>query len=150
MGIIRKLFGGRYSERAWRDQWRPSTVGKNLVSPINDYGHCFSCEGAGERLLECRGCRGTGVYSGDCRKCNGTGVFVLEARECWCCRGSGAVNGTPCRKCMGDGLFKPQKQFECLGCGGTGLYTAGCRRCGGDGSIKVTCRKCEGTGWHKF
>ena len=56
LGVFKFLFGQDNRSKAQRDQYRPSTLGKNLISPINDYGTCFPCEGTGSRTLECRPC----------------------------------------------------------------------------------------------
>jgi len=63
VSLLGFFFGDSYRDRAQRDQWRPSTIGKNLISPINDYGHCFPCEGTGSRTLECKVCDGTGNHT---------------------------------------------------------------------------------------
>jgi DnaJ-class molecular chaperone len=73
MGLIKFLFGQDNTSKAQRDQYRPSTVGKNLISPINDFGTCFRCEGTGSRTLDCRVCDGTGTYTGEYRR------LILEA-----------------------------------------------------------------------
>jgi len=56
------LFGESKKDRARRDQYRPLTLFKNLISPINDYGTCFACEGTGRRTIPCRVCCGTGTF----------------------------------------------------------------------------------------
>ena len=52
MGVFKFLFGQDTTSRAQRDQYRPSTISKNLISPINDYGTCFACDG--DRQLTCQ------------------------------------------------------------------------------------------------
>jgi DnaJ-class molecular chaperone len=150
MGIFKFFFGDDNRSRAQRDQWRPSVVGKNLISPINDYGTCFSCDGTGSRTLECRACDGTGTHSAVCRGCGGTGRFERSAQQCFTCQGSGQKFGSPCRKCGGTGQFKPAISEPCRKCGGGGRLSSTCRKCNGAGRFTVTCRKCGGTGWHKF
>lgn len=54
MGLFKFLFGQDHRSRAQRDQYRPSVMWKNLISPINDYGTCFGYEGTGHRTLDCR------------------------------------------------------------------------------------------------
>lgn len=81
--ILDFLFGNR----AKRDQYRPSTVAKNMISPINSYGHCFSCEGTGSKELTCRACHGTGTFNlrgrhVTCRRCDGHGTFKVTCRKC--------------------------------------------------------------------
>jgi len=150
MGLLKKLFGSSYSSRAWRDQRHVGTTVKNLISPINDYGTCFKCEGTGTITLECKVCQGKGEYEGQCNYCNGTGTIQLEAKQCFACAGSGKHNGQTCLRCSGTGNFKPAVSRPCHKCQGSGRFSASCRKCEGKGSFSVTCRKCNGSGWHKF
>ena len=150
MGILKRLFGDGDSDRAWRDQWKPGTIGKNLISPVNHYGTCFSCEGSGIRSLCCHACGGTGKYSGACRGCNGTGQHHFAAQSCYACRGAGTILGTQCLKCNGTGIYRPASTVACKKCSGTGKFEATCRKCQGNASWSEVCRKCNGTGWHKF
>lgn len=150
LGLFKFLFGQDNRSKAQRDQWRPSTVGKNIISPINDYGTCFSCEGSGSKTLQCGACNGTGTHTGQCRGCQGTGRFELPAKPCFNCEGTGQKFGKPCRKCEGTGNFKPAISQPCKKCSGTGRFSATCRKCDGRGSFTVTCKKCGGSGWHKF
>lgn len=150
MGLFDFFFGGSHRAKAQRDQWRPSVAGKNLISPINDYGTCFSCGGTGSKTLECGACSNTGTYTGQCRGCRGTGRFELLAKPCYTCDGTGQKFGNPCRRCLGTGNFKPAVSQTCTKCNGTGGFSAACRKCSGRGSFTVTCRKCDGSGWHKF
>lgn len=150
MGLFDFFFGDSHRAKAQRDQWRPSVIGKNLISPINAYGTCFSCAGSGSKTLECRACTGTGTHQGQCRGCQGTGRFELPAKPCFTCEGTGQKFGTRCLKCEGTGNFKPAVSQPCRKCEGKGTFSATCRKCNGRGSFAVTCRKCEGSGWHKF
>lgn len=150
MGLLDFFLGDSYRAKAQRDQWRPSVIGKNLISPINSYGSCFSCKGTGSKKLECRACRASGTHTGECRGCHGTGRFELPAKPCFTCEGSGRKFGNPCRKCQGTGNFKAAASQACKKCNGTGRFSATCRKCSGQGSLTVTCKKCDGTGWHKF
>ena len=176
MGVFGFFFGNDNSNRARRDQWRPSVVGKNVISPINDYGTCFSCEGSGhktlvckpcdgsgKRTLTCKPCVGSGKFTGTCRACSGRGTIEHQAHQCFVCHGAGKVGNNPCRRCKGLGHVKPAVTEQCRACSGSGHFTAGCKKCGGSGSFTltcnkcsgigsftVTCRKCEGSGWHKF
>ena len=150
MGMFNFLFGESHRAKAQRDQWRPSVVGKNLISPINDYGTCFSCEGKGTKNLECRACQGTGTHTGECRGCRGTGRFELPSQACFPCEGTGQKFGSICNKCRGTGNFKPAVSQACRKCNGAGHFSATCRKCSGSGSFTATCKKCDGSGWHKF
>lgn len=150
MGFIKFLFGTGDSERAQRDQWRPSVVGKNLISPVNDYGTCFGCDGKGERTLDCNTCDGSGQFSGSCHSCDGTGLHTRPAKVCFRCSGSGTSHDGPCVRCDGTGEFRPAISETCRRCEGTGRFSARCKRCEGAGERTVTCRKCGGSGWHKF
>jgi hypothetical protein len=150
MGLFGFLFGNSHRDRAQRDQWRPSVVGKNLISPINDYGTCFSCEGSGSRILECRACTGSGSHAGQCRGCQGSGRFERRAQHCFTCRGTGKKFNSRCGRCDGTGEFKPAISRDCRTCSGTGKFSATCNKCDGAGRFTVTCRKCDGSGWHKF
>jgi len=150
MGLFEFFFGDSNRARAQRDQWSPPVIGKNLISPVNDYGTCFSCDGIGSKTLQCRSCNGSGVHQGSCNRCFGLGRVEFSAKECFTCEGTGQRLGTMCRKCGGTGTFKPAASLTCKKCKGTGSYSATCRKCGGRGSFTVTCKKCEGSGWHKF
>lgn len=150
VGLFTTLFGSGYRHRARRDQWMPGTVLKNLISPVNAYGTCFSCRGSGARTLDCRACDGTGKFSGDCRTCAGTGSFSHPAKPCFTCDGTGSVQGVSCRRCAGTGVFKPAQTTPCRKCGGTGHFSATCNRCDGSGEFEVSCHKCAGSGWHRF
>ncbi len=151
MSMIGFLFGDSYRDRAQRDQWRPSTMGKNLISPVNSYGTCFSCDGSGSRTLECRCCAGTGHLDWNCRKCEGTGHIHFTEQPCFPCHGTGrGRQGKSCSYCHGSGIFKPAATVSCDRCKGQGKLTPGCRKCGGRGNFTVTCRKCSGSGWHNF
>lgn len=147
VGIIQFLFGRSNSDRARRDQYRPSTIGKNLVSPINDYGTCFGCDGSGQRTLACRVCDGTGQYRGQCRSCSASGVRERPAKTCFGCQGTGANSGRTCHRCGGSGIFKESEFSSCHRCAGTGIFESECRRCSGAGEFSVECRKCGGSGW---
>ncbi len=149
-GLLSLLFSDSYSRRARRDQYSPSTTLKNLISPINHYGTCFSCDGSGKREFECSVCGGSGTYSGDCRSCEGTGRRMLAAKPCFTCQGHGKVHGKPCRRCDGTGVFQQARQVECRACQGSGQFSAPCRCCDGEGEVEKTCRKCGGSGWHRF
>ena len=66
LALLGGLFGGRdsnYSSRAKRDQDGFGTSFKNLISPINSYGTCFSCDGSGKKTLDCKVCEGSGEFS---------------------------------------------------------------------------------------
>ncbi|MGO9200723.1 MAG: hypothetical protein ACLQM8_09305 [Limisphaerales bacterium] len=175
MSVLGFFFGDSYHHRAQRDQWRPSTAAKNVISPINSYGTCFSCDGAGTRTLDCRccdgsgsktldcRCGGTGSVTLDCRLCSGSGKLTLPARPCFTCQGSGRYAHGKCRRCRGTGCHKPECTVACRRCGGKGSFSVSCRKCDGRGSFSVTCRKCSGqgtftvacrkcggSGWHQF
>ena len=150
LGLMSFLFGDGYRPRAQRDQWRPKVIGKNLISPINDYGTCFPCEGSGTRTLPCGACDGSGTHKGQCRGCQGTGRYELPAKPCFTCEGTGLKFGKSCLRCGGTGNFKPAISQTCKKCDGTGNFSAVCRKCSGGGSFSVTCKKCGGSGWHKF
>ena len=149
MGLFGFLFGDSNRDKKARDSWRPSVFGKNLISPINEYGTCFGCGGSGTRTLECRPCGGSGCHSGECRGCRGTGRFERPAQPCFTCEGVGQKFGNPCRRCGGSGNFKPAVSDVCRQCSGSGQFSTTCNKCSGARTFTVTCRKCEGTGWHK-
>ena len=130
MGLYGFLFGDSNRDRAQRDQWRPSVVGKNLISPINSYGTCFSCEGSGSRTLECRVCNGSGKYTGQCHGCQGSGRFERPAQMCFACDGTGQKLGVPCRRCNGTGEFTAAVSQPCSKCDGTGHFSSNCRKWG--------------------
>lgn len=144
------LFGNNHRARAQRDQWRPTVIGKNLISPINDYGTCFSCQGGGSRSLNCNACSNSGTHSRQCPRCCGAGEIKFDAKPCFACSGSGQKWGNSCRRCEGSGTFKPAALVPCKKCCGAGQLSDQCRRCSGLGCITVSCRKCGGSGWHKF
>lgn len=150
MGIFGKLFGETHSNRAWRDQWRPSTMGKNMISPINDYGHCFSCEGTGQKTLTCRACGGSGRHERTCLCCQGSGIITKEAKKRFACQGKGRVRGKKCIKCSGTGVFRKKEEIVCSKCSGNGVIYSTCRKCEGSGAFTVPCKKCNGTGWYRF
>lgn len=140
----------KFKARSRDDQYKFSTGVKNKISPINTYGTCFKCEGAGKVVLTCKPCGGSGTFSGACGKCSGSGVFTIPERSCLTCKGSGLIHGRSCMKCAGTGAFRQARSVPCDKCDGRGQFSATCNRCGGNGTFKVTCRKCSGTGWHKF
>jgi len=150
MGLISFLFGDGYRPRTQRDQWRPSVIGKTLISPINDYGTCFPCEGSGTRTLQCGACDGSGTHTGECRGCQGTGRFELPAKPCFTCEGLDSSSENPASNAGGTGDFKPAISQSCKKCDGTGKFSAVCRKCSGSGCFPVTCKRCGGSGWHKF
>lgn len=150
MGIIKRLFGSSYGDRAWRDQHKLSTIGKNIISPINDYGTCFSCGGSGSKTLTCKPCSGSGKHTFSCRGCNGSGLKHFEPKICLGCQGTGRHNNKECNRCGGSGYYKPAVTVSCNRCEGTGRITQTCNKCSGSGSFNVTCLKCSGSGWHKF
>ena len=150
MGVFNFFFGKSDSAKAQRDQWRPSVVAKNVISPINDYGTCFACEGTGQRTLECKVCVGSGQHQGVCDGCGGSGRFERPAKLCFTCQGTGMKAEAKCRSCEGTGNFKPAIADVCRRCSGSGRFSATCRKCGGAGKFTVTCQKCGGSGWHKF
>ena len=134
MSMLGFFFGDSYRHRAQRDQWRPTTVGKNLISPVNSYGTCFSCDGAGTRTFDCRCCDGSGHKTLDCRCCSGTGSVTLDCRLC---AGSGKVTlpAQPCFTCHGPGR---QAHGQCRRCRGTGCHKPEC---------SVTCRQVHRQGF---
>lgn len=150
MGMFNFLFGDDYRAKAQRDQYRPSTIGKNFISPINDYGHCFKCDGTGQRTLTCKICSGSGMHTGQCRGCSGTGTFSRPAKECFVCNGTGKKYEKECRKCIGTGEHLPAISQVCNRCDGFGTFKSECRRCNGAGDFNVQCKKCDGSGWHRF
>ena len=151
MGIYKFLFGNSYRDRARRDSYRPSVVGKNFISPLNSYGTCFGCEGTGIRAFECRRCSGEGSLSRTCWKCDGEGIIELPAQQCFGCKGSGRRNGMCCERCSGSGDYKLARNVDCKKCSGAGsLAPTNCRKCSGVGIVAVACKRCEGSGWHKF
>jgi DnaJ-class molecular chaperone len=150
LGLLKFLFGQDNRSKAQRDQWRPSVVGKNLISPINSYGTCFGCQGTGRRTLDCRACSSTGWHSGSCRACDGSGRHERPAKECFGCDGSGSKRGKPCHRCNGSGVFQAAVSETCRKCNGSGRYQMTCRKCSGAGRFTVRCKKCGGSGWHKF
>ena len=176
MSVLGFFFGDSHHHRAQRDQWRPGTAGKNLISPINTYGTCFSCGGDGKRTLDCRCCDGAGSKtldcsccqsSGsvtlDCRPCSGSGKVTLPAQPCFTCQGTGRRAHGKCPRCRGTGCHKPERTVTCGRCGGKGSFSGSCRKCDGKGSFSVSCRKCSGqgrftvtcskcggSGWHRF
>lgn len=149
LGLFNFLFGTSYSSRAKRDQRGLGTTFKNLISPINNYGTCFSCNGSGAKTLDCSLCDGTGTHHGACNRCNGTGTFKFPARSCPTCTGTGLFGIYRCRRCAGVGL-QPPSSAVCNKCHGSGAYSAMCKKCEGAGEFKVSCRKCGGSGWHRF
>lgn len=150
MGLIKFLFSNDYKHRSQRDQYKPHVMAKNIISPINDYGTCFSCNGTGSKTLTCRSCNGTGSHTGTCNKCHGSGRIHLKAKPCFNCDGIGYKHGRVCKRCGGSGEFKPATTVVCNKCSGTGRFYSSCRKCSGLGSFTVTCRKCGGSGWHRF
>ncbi len=149
LNIFRFIFSADTDARAARDQWRPQVIGKNLISPVNEYGTCFGCEGAGVREFDCRACGGTGKF--ECRGCAGTGEFKVPARQCFGCNGTGhRPPGTPCPRCAGSGNFAPARIEVCRCRSTEGAQRLVCRRCTGSGVLRVVCRKCSGSGWHRF
>lgn len=150
MGIIGLLFGTSYRNRARRDNYRPRTVFKNLISPINNYGTCFSCNGSGKKEFSCRVCRGSGKYKGECQHCEGSGIYTIPAKPCFTCQGTGRYGQYICKKCQGTGEFKPIMKLDCRWCSGAGEFSSTCKKCGGNGSFSVTCKKCSGSGWHRY
>lgn len=150
MGIFSLLFGSGYSRRARRDQRSFGTSVKNLISPINHYGTCFSCDGTGTRTFDCHGCGGTGRFTGTCRTCRGAGLFTYAAKPCFRCHQTGFFNRNLCRHCQGTGEYRPAQTVSCQRCAGSGEFTTTCRRCDGDGEVEVSCHKCGGSGWHRF
>lgn len=150
MGLFGFLFGDNRRERAQRNQWAPSVIGKNLISPVNTYGTCFACNGSGSRTLTCNACQGTGKHAAKCHRCQGTGVFERPAQLCFRCSGTGLIDGKSCAKCLGSGHFKAPLTEACRSCNGNGSQANDCRRCQGAGNFTVTCKKCDGSGWFKF
>lgn len=150
MGLFGFLFGNDYSNRARRDRYRPSTIFKNAISPINDYGTCFGCDGNGTKTLECTPCHGTGHHTGMCKGCNGSGRFERPAKPCFQCSGRGKAGSSNCRKCSGTGNFKPPISEPCRRCHGSGKFSSLCRKCSGSGNFTVQCRRCGGSGYHCF
>lgn len=150
MGVLGFFFGDDQQSRAERDQWRPSTIAKNLISPVNSYGTCFSCEGAGTRTLSCGACDGSGSHTFDCPKCASRGQVTLAVQECFACHGTGVIRGSSCWKCGGSGIFKPARTVLCSRCNGAAKFVSECRKCSGRGTFSVRCRKCDGSGWHRF
>ncbi len=150
MGIFNLLFGGSYSNRARRDQRSFGTSFKNVTSPFNSYGTCFSCEGSGKKTFDCKPCDGTGTHHGTCNLCNGSGLFEIAAKPCNSCQGSDFRYGKTCTRCSGTGEYKPAINVPCKKCSGAGSFSAPCKRCEGSGDFEVTCSKCSGSGWHRF
>lgn len=150
VGLFQFFFGQTTSDRARRDQYRPGTIGKNLISPINDYGTCFSCDGRGTRTLKCRPCSVRGEWTGVCRCCYGSGRLDRPEQKCFGCDGTGVFRDRACRCCGGTGVFKPAQSRTCPKCDGTGTYRRTCPKCNGSGDFTVTCRKCGGSGWYRF
>lgn len=149
MGLFSLLFGTSHKARAQRDQWKPRVAGKNLISPINSYGTCFSCNGSGRRVLDCRPCDGRGSFK--CRRCSGNGVMHIPTKRCLACHGNGrSGSGSACRRCAGTGVFEPARTKSCSCASAEGKQKLRCRKCHGSGNFTVSCRKCEGTGWHRF
>jgi DnaJ-class molecular chaperone len=98
VGWFKFLFGTDNRARAQRDQYSPSVIGKNLISPINDYGTCLACEGRGNRNLDCRVCSASGTRTGPCKGCQGSGRFERPAQKCFTCDGTGKKFNSPCRR----------------------------------------------------
>jgi len=144
------FFGQDTKSRSQRDQYRPSVVGKNAISPINRYGTCLACEGTGSRTLECKPCHGEGVHRGTCNGCRGTGVFTRPAKECFACSGKGKKGHLQCRRCDGAGVFKAAMSVACSRCNGSGAFASQCRKCHGRGAFSVKCKQCDGSGWYRF
>jgi len=90
------LFGSSYKNRARRDRYNPNTALKNLISPVNNYGTCF--------------------------KCDGTGYKIIPAKKCFTCNGTGIYHVHTCRKCSGTGEFKAEKRLTCNKCDGNGWH----------------------------
>jgi DnaJ-class molecular chaperone len=149
MNLLRFFFSNDHAPRAARDQWRPSVVGKNIISPINDYGTCFSCEGSGQRIFDCRACDGKGAFN--CRFCPGDGHCQVPAKSCYGCHGTGCIaSGKACVRCAGSGIFEQARVVICRCTTNEGKKKLTCRKCDGSGSYTVSCRKCAGSGWHRF
>lgn len=149
MDLLKFLFGDDLRSRAQRNQFNPGVGLKNLISPINNYGTCFACDGQGQRLLECGACTGRGKHSKACGHCTATGTIILPAKPCFRCRGSGKTSESACLRCSGTSQFKPELRLTCRKCSGTGQWTESCRKCQGQGRFTVACRKCSGSGWFK-
>lgn len=149
MGLFKFLFGQDLHSRAQRDQYRPSVIAKNAISPLNSYGTCLKCEGTGQRTLNCGACKGLGRHVGNCRNCQGTGQYLLAAKSCHGCAGTGQKYGSPCQSCAGTGVFKPELRLPCRRCSGSGNYSSECRKCKGRAKFTVSCHRCNGSGWYK-
>jgi DnaJ-class molecular chaperone len=80
LGLLEFLFGTSIKVRAQRDQYWSSVIGKNLISPINDHGTCFTCDGTGQRTLACRACGGSGMHEGNCQHCQASGQIEKPHR----------------------------------------------------------------------
>jgi len=141
MGLFKFLFGDSNRDRARRAAYRPGVIAKNLISPINDYGTCFTCEGSGRRTLDCRVCHGSGQFSGRCRACQGTGKFERPAQACFACHGAGQIQGVTCTRCKGTGAYEPAVSKPCDKCQGSGDYSTPCRKCTGAGRFTMECKK---------
>lgn len=123
------LFGDDRRARAQRDQWKPSVIAKNLISPVNNYGTCLRCNGTGKIEFWCRVCDGSGIYTRECRVCTGTGEFVLPLKPCSRCAGTGSRDSHPCGACRGSGQYTPELRQPCRQCSGSGKHQTACRRC---------------------
>lgn len=121
---------------------------------------CKSCEGDGERIIDCEDCRGCGQttcyncsgngHIGRCIHCDRTGLekcFFCDGRgseydklrerydDCFFCSGRGAKH---CKMCDGLGYNL------CTVCQGKG--SSYCYECDGDGKKKIECEECSSTG----
>ncbi len=150
MSIFNLFFESNYKSRARRDQRSVGTSFKNLVSPFNSYGKCFSCDGLGYKTFDCKSCGGTGDYSGTCSLCERSGTFAIPSKPCYSCHGRGVFRNTKCLRCSGSGERQVASVVPCKKCSGIGTFSASCKKCSGCGHLTISCRKCSGSGWHRF
>ena len=139
----------KFHEKVERDQGRWSVVVKNAISPVNNYGTCFKCDGKGKVKYDCQGCNGSGKYSAVCRPCGGTGAVSVKDTECRNCGGEGILNNMLCPGCKGNKVWQAHPPKTCDGCLGSGVYKDDCKKCTGAGRFNATCNKCGGSGLFK-
>jgi hypothetical protein len=89
---------------------------------MNGRVYCDSCEGRGQRSIDCLDCQGGLITCPDCK-------------------GSGQAR---CLQCKGTGGHWTE---NCPDCSGKGRITRECRRCDGSGERRILCYNCEHRGY---
>ena len=86
---------------------------------------CTTCDGGGEKCIDCPDCKGRGEVASQCTICNSigeeTGFYACDNCDCY------GVVYTDCKACGGYG----EKWIHCRDCNGTGGFY--CETCDNDG-----------------